>query len=269
MIEIRNLTARVRKAELLHDISCTIDDGQLVALLGPNGAGKTTLLKHLNGLMKPSSGSVLINGMDTRKTKTSVLAREVGFLFQNPDRQILCSTVYDELCFGLKHCDVAKTEWEERIQHAAADCSLSALLQEDPILLPRSLRQRVALASVLAVQTGILVLDEPTSAQDEKETQRLMKLVMQLVEKGRTVVLVSHDMELVARYADRVLVLIEGTLHADCPVGQFFNNTSLLEQASLKVPGLYRLASKLNLEPFSGKGFNASALADMIAGIPL
>jgi energy-coupling factor transport system ATP-binding protein len=245
MIRIENLSASIRKTPILSDIGASVGEGEFVALVGPNGAGKTTLLKHLNGLLKPTKGSVAIAGVDTRKTKTSELARLVGFLFQNPDQQILCMSVREEIRFGLKHTGVPRDEWDARMESAAAITGLSKKIDADPLLLTRSRRQRVALASVLATGPEILVLDEPTSAQDEVETTRVMEIAQGLVRAGKTVILVSHDMELVSRYATRALVLVGGKLVADLDPADLFADDELLERASLSKPGLHRLAESL------------------------
>ncbi len=266
MIRIENLSASIRKTPILSDIDARVGKGEFVALVGPNGAGKTTLLKHLNGLLKPTRGSVTIAGADTRKTKTSCLARRVGFLFQNPDQQILCMTVREEIRFGLKHTGVPKDEWDKRMESAAAVTGLAKKLDADPLLLTRSRRQRVALASVLATGPEILVLDEPTSAQDEVETTRVMEIAQGLVRAGKTVILVSHDMELVSRYATRALVLVGGKLVADLEPARLFADDDLLERASLSKPGLHRLAESLGYERDRAKGgpLSVRELADFV-----
>lgn len=271
MIRIENLSASMRKAEILSAISARVGAGEFVALVGPNGAGKTTLLKHLNGLLKPTAGTVTVGGADTKKTKTSELARRVGFLFQNPDQQILCATVREEISFGLKHCGVPKGEWATRIAGATAITGLSDKLDADPLLLTRSRRQRVALASVLATKPDILVLDEPTSAQDDAETRRVMEIALGLTKAGKTVILVSHDMELVARYATRVLVLVGGRLVADCAPDRLFADAQLLKKAALAKPGLHRLADALGFRAGDGGAvggdrarLSIAALADFV-----
>lgn len=247
MIQLSKVNTSIRKTEILHDVSFSVLPGEFVALVGPNGAGKTTLLKHLNGLIKPTSGTVTVCGIDTRRTKTSELARHVGFLFQNPDQQILCPTVREELRFGLKHCGIPKATWDERIEVAARMTDLSAKLDSDPLMLTRSRRQRVALASVLATDPEILVLDEPTSAQDERETQRIMDIARELRGRGKTIILVSHDMELVSTYADRVIVLIDGRIALDGEPGRVFSDRELLSRARLSMPSIYRMSAALNM----------------------
>jgi len=252
MIVASNLSATIRKRRILSGVSFSARGGEFIALVGPNGAGKTTLLKHLNGLLKPTEGSLTVCGQDTRKAKTATLARQVGFLFQNPDQQILCQTVREEIEFGLRHCGIAEAEWESRVAASASLVDLADKLDADPFLLTRSKRQRVALASVLATGPAVLVLDEPTSAQDEAETTRIMRIARDLTRDGRTVILVSHDMDLVAKYASRVLLLIDGRLEADCTPEELFARADLLERANLVAPGIYRLARALGYPAGNG-----------------
>lgn len=256
MIEVSRISTSLKKNRILNDVSFNVQAGEFIALVGPNGAGKTTLLKHFNGLLKPDSGSVTVCGQDTRKTKTSCLARRVGFLFQNPDQQILCQTVHAEIAFGLKYCGIPHAEWEDRIKESAALVGLADKLDADPILLTRSRRQRVALASVLATEPAILVLDEPTSAQDETETVRIMEIADAHVERGNTVFLVSHDIDLVARYAKRIILLVNGRIEADCSPADFFAQKDLLERANLVEPGIFALAGAL--------GYPASSIAESL-----
>lgn len=265
MIRLTHVSTSIKKKEILHDINIDIGSGEFVALVGPNGAGKTTLLKHLNGLLKPTRGSVEIAGADTRKAKTAELARRVGFLFQNPDQQILCQTVRAEIEFGLKHTGVPKDEWESRVASAAGLVALEEKLDDDPLLLTRSGRQRVALASVLATNPEILVLDEPTSAQDEIETTRVMEIAKGLAKRGATVILVSHDMELVARYASRAIVLVDGRIEADVTAAELFADEARLVRASLSMPGLFRLARAFSFD-LSMRELSVESLADFIEG---
>jgi len=264
MIQVRELVARAGAFEILKGIDLDIVPGEFVALLGPNGAGKTTLIKHFNGLRVPSAGSVVVDGMDTRRVKTSRLARSVGFLFQNPDHQIISNRVDDEIAFGLKQTGIPEAERGERVREAAATLGLAELLDADPFTLSRAFRQRVALASVLALRPKVLVLDEPTSSQDERGSTMIMEVARELNAGGTTVILVSHDMELVARYARRALVLVDGRLVADRSVHALFRDTQLLNAAGLSMPGAYRLAAALGIEPESGRQFLASTVVEAV-----
>ncbi len=264
MIHIEGLVARAGAFEILKGIDLDIGAGEFVALLGPNGAGKTTLIKHFNGLRVPSAGSVTVDGMDTRRVKTSRLARSVGFLFQNPDHQIISNRVDGEIAFGLKQTGISEPERGERVREAAAILGLEGLLDADPFTLSRALRQRVALASVLALRPKVLVLDEPTSSQDERGATMVMEIARELNAGGTTVIFVSHDMELVARYARRALVLVDGRILADRSVHALFRDTQLLNAAGLSMPGAYRLAAALGIEPEEGRQFVPTSVVEAV-----
>ena len=234
----------------VQDLSFHIGKGEFVAILGANGAGKTTTLKLIDGLIKPTQGRVLIGGRDTRETRVSQRARQVGFLFQNPDRQICQNTVREELLFGLR--TVRGDEGEEALQRRAdevlADFGFSG--EEEPFSLSRGQRQRVALASILAVEPDVLILDEPTTGLDYRECCHIMDRIVQMNRtKDVTVVMVCHDMEVVLDYARRALVMAGGRLLADGPVREIFRNTDVAEKASLLPPQIIGLALRL------GEGF--------------
>ncbi|MGI9951635.1 ATP-binding cassette domain-containing protein [Moorellaceae bacterium AZ2] len=227
--------------QVLQDISFRIKKGEFVALIGRNGSGKTTLLKHFNGLLKPTSGRLLIAGLDTARAKVAELARKVGFLFQNPDHQIFLPTVADEIAFGPKNLGLKGKEIEARVEEAAAQVGLTDCLDASPLKLGKGQRQRVALASVLAMRPDILVLDEPTTGQDYRQAREIMEIIKGLHRKGHTIVLVTHDMEIVARYAERALVLGEGRLLLEGPLTEVFSREDVLARAGLLPPSIVRL----------------------------
>ncbi|MEW8958087.1 MAG: ABC transporter ATP-binding protein [Moorella sp. (in: firmicutes)] len=235
--------------QALRGLSFHIQAGEFVAVIGQNGAGKTTLLKLLNGLLKPTSGRILIGGLDTARARVAELARKVGFLFQNPDHQIFLPTVREELAFGPKNLGLKGAALDDRVVEAAAAVGLTPYLDVNPRQLSKGQRQRVALASVLAMQPEVLVLDEPTTGQDYREALEIMKLVKRLHQQGRTILLVSHDMEMVARFAHRALVLGEGQLLLDGPVTAVFNREDVLAATGLVPPQVIQLA-----RPFQEQG---------------
>ncbi|HOV27978.1 MAG TPA: ATP-binding cassette domain-containing protein [Pseudobacteroides sp.] len=251
MIRINNLCYRYRNGNsVLKNLNINIKSGEFAAIIGQNGAGKTTLLKNLNGLLKPTEGQVLICGLDTSKTKTSVLAKKIGFLFQNPDHQIFCSTVFDEIAFGLKNTGISPNEIESMVYNAAKKVGLESYLKNDPFSLSKGQRQRVALASVLAMETDILVLDEPTTGQDYNEGLEIMEIVKELNAQGKTIVMVTHDMELVAKYAKRVIILMKGTVIEDGTTEEVLSKEESLAQSNLKPPQAYLLAKKFQKQGF-------------------
>lgn len=247
MISVRNVSFGYERGEnILKNLEFTIKKGEFVALIGENGAGKTTLLKHLNGLLKPSTGSIFINSLNAARTKTSVLAKHIGFLFQNPDHQIFCSTVWDEVAFGLKNVGVSVNEIEDRVRKSAKMVGIEPLLRSNPFCLSKGQRQRVALASILAMETEILVLDEPTTGQDYNEGIEVMEIIRQLNHKGKTVIIVTHDMELVARYAKRVIILQNGKIVEDGPTKHVMSKVEKLELSNLQPPQIFELAKKFH-----------------------
>ncbi|HAH62258.1 MAG TPA: ABC transporter ATP-binding protein [Treponema sp.] len=242
MILFDNVSFSYDTIPVLSDISFSVKKGEFISLIGENGSGKSTLLKLFNGLNKPASGTVNICGLDTRSAKTSELAAHVGFLFQNPDRQICCNTIREELNFGI-HTDPVRTESLMRTFGFNPD--------DSPFTLSRGQRQQIALASVIARNTGILVLDEPTTGLDYRECTSMMTYVQKLNrEEGKTIIMVSHDMEIVQDFSDRILVLAGGKLIADGPARTVLVDRTLLEQASLLPPQIADTALRL------GNGFS-------------
>ncbi len=263
MIHIEGLVARAGAFEILKGIDLDIGAGEFVALLGPNGAGKTTLIKHFNGLRVPSAGSVMVDGMDTRRVKTSRLARSVGFCSRPPITR-------SSRTGSTTRSPSASNRPAYPSRSAANACArrrrswASRALDADPFTLPRALRQRVALASVLALRPKVLVLDEPTSSQDERGATMVMEIARELNAGGTTVIFVSHDMELVARYARRALVLVDGRILADRSVHALFRDTQLLNAAGLSMPGAYRLAAALGIEPEEGRQFVPTSVVEAV-----
>lgn len=243
MITFNNVCFAYDKINILNNINFSIGKGEFVAIVGRNGAGKTTLMKLFNGLLKPTAGNVIITNLDTATSKTSELARHVGFLFQNPDRQICKNTVKDEIEFGLKCLFTDKNEIEERCNDTIKKFGLKS--EKDPFSLSRGERQKIALASVLALSPEILVLDEPTTGLDYRECMHIMEIISDLNKKGTTVIMVSHDMELVADFAQRVIVLEEGSLLKDNSCREVMLNPDILRKASLAPPQIVELAEKL------------------------
>lgn len=231
--------------EALKGVSLTINAGEFVAIMGQNGAGKTTFIKHFNGLLKPSKGTVRVNGVETTKTSVAALARNVGFVFQNPDNQLFSETVEDEIAFALKNFGFDKETIEQRITWALDLLSLSQYRKTSPFLLSGGERKRVALASVLAWDPETLVLDEPTIGQDHEQKEKLRQFVMQLQTKKKTVVMVTHDVEFVAECNPRVILMREGKIVADGIAKEILTNPKLLVESSIVLPQIAQVFTKL------------------------
>jgi energy-coupling factor transport system ATP-binding protein len=230
---------------VINNISLEIARGECLAIIGQNGAGKSTLAKHFNGLHRPVSGKVYVDGKDTAGMKVSTLARTVGYVFQNPDHQIFNDTVGREVAFGLKKLGLSRKEIEDRVAEALDAVGLTRHYQTYPFNLSKGQRQRVALASVLAMQTQVIVLDEPTTGQDYRESVQIMDLVEKLNENGHTIVFITHDMSLVARYSRRAVVLCQGEILADGSVKSIFSLPELLARTYLSPPQVTALAQGL------------------------
>ena len=244
----------------VQDVNFRIEKGEFVAILGANGAGKTTTVRLIDGLIKPTAGRVLIGGADTAVSSVSERARRVGFLFQNPDRQICKNTVREEILFGLK--TVRGEEGEDalnaRCEEVLRDFGFTG--DEEPFSLSRGQRQRVALASILAVEPEVLILDEPTTGLDYFECCHIMDRIRRMNEENKvTVIMVCHDMEVVLDYAQRALVMAGGKLLGDGPVREIFRNRALMEDASILPPQMIALSIHL------GEGFEKADSPDSIA----
>jgi energy-coupling factor transporter ATP-binding protein EcfA2 len=233
----------------LSDVSLTIASGEFVAIVGPNGSGKTTLGKHLNGLLKPSAGSVEVAGNDTRATPTPMLARVVGYLFQDPDHQIFAPTVREEVAFGPHVLGMSTEETAARAESALAAFGLLPLVDRPPATLGRGERRQVALAAVLASGPQLLVLDEPAGDLDAAGRRELMAVAHDFNAAGGAVILITHDLSLVCGHAPRSVVLTAGRLVYDGPTAELFRHdapaAAALEQAGLIAPPLAWLAARL------------------------
>lgn len=244
MIEFENVSASYDgELPILRDVSFRIPDGDFVAFVGTNGAGKSTTMRLINGLLKPSSGQVLIDGVPTTQLRTSQLAAKVGFLFQNPDRQICCSTVREELLFGFRAQGRADAEAEAKV-----DAMIERFGFDDgaePFLLNRGTRQLLALASIIVMEPPVVVLDEPTTGLDFRECVKVMDVVAELNARGTTVIMVCHDMEVVADYAKRVIAMTAGQVVADGETFAVLRDRDVLARTHLLPPQMVDVSLRL------------------------
>ncbi|MGN0078424.1 MAG: energy-coupling factor ABC transporter ATP-binding protein [Coriobacteriales bacterium] len=244
MIRFEHVSAAyTAETPILSDVSFTIEDGEFVAFVGTNGAGKSTTMRLINGLLKPTAGQVLIDGTPTTQLKTSELARRVGFLFQNPDRQICCNSVRDELEFGFKAQDALTSEARARVDAIIEEFGFDP--DAEPYLLNRGTRQLLALASIIVMEPPVIVLDEPTTGLDFRECQKVMEIVARLHREGKTIVMVCHDMEVVGDYAQRIVVMTRGELVAQGPTFQLLRDPEVLRRADLVPPQVVAVSMEL------------------------
>ena len=266
MIEFRDVHASYDgSAPILKGVSFTIRDGEFVAFVGTNGAGKSTTMRLMNGLLKPDAGQVLIDGVPTSDLRTSELARRVGFLFQNPDSQICCNTVREELLFGFKALGMEGPEADARVDALIEDFGFDP--NQDPFLMNRGARQLLALASIVVLAPPVVVLDEPTTGLDYRECVKVMDIVGRMHEGGATVIMVCHDMEVVADYAERCIVMSDGAVVDDGPTFEVLRNRATLERASLVPPQIVDVSLELTRLVPRLAGAKANTVDEMAAAI--
>lgn len=236
-IEAKNLSYIYSKGKpALQNVNIKIHKGEFIALIGKNGAGKTTFSKHLNGLYRPTDGEILINGKNISGIPTSELSREVGYVFQNPDHQIFAATVWDEVEFGLKNMSIGVEERNKRITDALEFVGLEGFRDRHPFMLGKGERQKLAVATILAMEPEILVIDEPTTGQDWDGTKRMMTMMEKLHMKGHTILAITHNMRLAAEYADRIIVFSNGRVVLDGTPENVFYQQEILKAASVTPP---------------------------------
>jgi energy-coupling factor transport system ATP-binding protein len=233
----------------LTDVSLAVDAGERVAIVGQNGSGKSTLVRHFNGLLRATEGRVLVRGRVVGRRHVAELAREVGISFQNPDRQIFAARVSHEVAVGARNLGAKRTEVDARVAEALEQVGLAGLSGANPYDLGLSQRKLLALASILAMATPVVILDEPTTGQDERGIARVSEIVASLAATGRTVVAISHDMRFVAEAFERVMVMGSGRLILDGPTAEVFSepNWPTLASTFLEPPFPARLGARLGL----------------------
>jgi energy-coupling factor transport system ATP-binding protein len=231
--------------EALQGVDMTIREGEFVAILGQNGSGKTTLAKHLNGLLKPTGGEVRVEGARTSDLSAAELGRRVGYAFQNPDHQIFEETILDEVAFGPKMLGIEPEQAGEQVRDALETVGLWERREEDPFMLTKGLRQKVAVASVLATRPRTIVMDEPTTGLDYGELKQMMSLVRRLNEEGHTIIMITHCIWIAAQYAHRTILMSGGRIIGDGPTRQVFAREDLLAEANIIPPQIVRFGNEL------------------------
>ncbi len=252
MLELSHITFRYGEGlpDILSDLSLSFDKGEFVAITGRNGAGKTTVTRLLTGLEKPVSGQILYGGQDVTREEPFQRSRFIGYVFQQPDRQMFMPTVREEVAFGPYQQGKRGAELDAAVEEAMKDTDILSLADEYPRILSRGDQQRVAIASALAMNTEYLVLDEPTSGQDGREKKRLMALMERLLAKGITIILVTHDMDIVARDCTRVVVIASKGVAFDGKPEELFSAAHRPEDWGLAYPPAVQLGRKLPGAPY-------------------
>ncbi|TET62551.1 ABC transporter ATP-binding protein [Candidatus Bathyarchaeota archaeon] len=247
MIEVKDVYFTYPNGvEALKGTSLTIKNGEFLALMGENGAGKTTLVKHFNGLLKPTKGNVFVDGVNTTKVSVAALARKVGFVFQNPDNQLFSETVEEEIAFALKNFGFKEKTIRKRVTWALNLLDLTRYRKTSPFMLSGGERKRVALASVLAWNPKILILDEPTIGQDYQQKEKLLQFILQMKAQRKTIIIVTHDVEFVAECKPRVLLMRQGKITADGEALEVLTNPEILTYTSIVPPQITQIFLQLS-----------------------
>lgn len=233
----------------LRNVSLKINGGELIAILGGNGAGKTTLVRHMNGLLKATHGAVTVFGKDTKTASCAELSKRVGIVFQNPSNQLFEQTVRKEIEFALKNFGISRDAVQERTNWALESFSLRQYAERAPMELSGGEKKRLCIALVLAWSPDILILDEPTVGQDSEQKDKLTHTIRLLLSQGKTVILVTHDVEFVWPLQPRVLVLTNGELIADGPSQTILGDSGILAKGNILPPQLVTLSRLMGIEP--------------------
>ncbi|HCC79328.1 MAG: hypothetical protein A2X25_06385 [Chloroflexi bacterium GWB2_49_20] len=246
LIEIKNVSFGYPNGRMvLQGIDLNIDSGDFLAIMGQNGAGKTTLAKHLNGLLKPNKGQVLVEGLDTQKESVAHLATRVGYVFQNPDHQIFSKTVGDELSFGPKNLGWSADRIEQAVQRALHDIEMEDRREAEPYFMGLAERKLIAIASVLIMEPHVLVLDEPATGADYNVALRIMRYISSLHDRGLTVIIITHDVSLAANYASRVIAMRDGAIKIAGSPESIFQQKELLNECNISLPEVAELSNTL------------------------
>lgn len=255
IIEVEHLCFSYdEEKKTLNDINVCIGRGERIAVLGENGAGKSTFFLNLNGVRVPESGSIRLYGAEIHKKNRSLLQKNVGIVFQDADNQIIASTVKAEVAFGPMNMGLSPEEVSERTRKAMEELELTGYAARPPHYLSGGEKKRVSIADILAMDTGIIIFDEPTASLDPASADMLEEVLAGLTEEGKTILLSTHDVDFAYRFADRVLVFSEGRIIADDTPDAVFKDLGLLAKAHLKQPVLMQVADLLYESGKLGKG---------------
>lgn len=251
IIELRDISYSYRnsKTEALKDVSLRIYAGEKVAFLGANGAGKSTLFRHLNGILKPNTGQILVHGEPISKKNISKVRQTVGIVFQNPDDQILAPTVEQDVAFGPVNMGLSEKEVDSRVREALELVSMTGLENRSPHHLSGGQKKRVAIAGILAMRPEVIVLDEPTAGLDPRGTENIMTVIEDMNrDLGITVILSTHDVDMVPLFADRVVLMHHGRIETQGTVKEIFKQPGLLEHVHLRMPRIAGVFELLRAE---------------------
>lgn len=251
MLEARNITFSYDDGtEALNNVNLKVDKGDIVALLGKNGAGKSTLFLHFNGILRPDKGEIIIDGEKLKYDKKSLIKfrQKVGLVFQNPDDQIFAPSVEEDVAFGPLNLKLPMEEVQKRVHEALERVGMVGFEKKAPHHLSGGQKKRVAIAGILAMKPEIMVFDEPTAGLDPKGASKIINLLKELNEQGITIIISTHDVDLVPQYANKVYVLHEGEIIGEGTAKDIFSNKELIDKANLELPIIANFFKKIESE---------------------
>ncbi|MDP2728452.1 MAG: ATP-binding cassette domain-containing protein [Dehalococcoidia bacterium] len=231
----------------LIDVNFQVRAGEKVAVVGPNGAGKSTLFLHFNGILSPTKGRVSVDGEEVSQSNLVAVRSKVGIVFQNPDDQIFAPNVAQDIAFGPRNLGLSEGEVQDRVRYVAEVLGIEGILHKSPHNLSGGQKKRVAIAGVLAMDTHILIFDEPTSGLDHGGVEDLMGTIEKLNIEGKTILISTHDMELVSAWADRIYVMNKGSIQTCGTPQEIFSDPELLKENQLKVPSVVQTYRELEV----------------------
>lgn len=251
MLEARNISYSYDDdSQALKNVSLKINDGEMAAILGKNGAGKSTLFLHFNGIHEPDDGEILIDGGKLKYNKKALIKcrQKVGIVFQNPDNQIFAPSVEEDVAFGPLNLKLPMDEVQNRVEEALKRVGMEGFEKKAPHHLSGGQKKRVAIAGILAMRPEIMILDEPTAGLDPQGAVKIMNLLSELNREGITIVISTHDVDLVSKYVNKIFVMADGEIIDEGTPKEIFSNEDLIEKANLKLPIISELFKALNDE---------------------
>ena len=250
IVEIRDLTFAYPDGTVaLENINLSLEEGSITALIGQNGCGKTTLSKLMNGILKPTSGSIMVGGLDVSAgCSIKELVLNIGYVFQNPDHQLFNSSVYDEIAYAPRNVGLSEEEVDARVREAAKIAGVrEEIFEESPMLVARGIRQRIAIASILSLRPKLVIVDEPTTGQDNRQSLEIMEFLKEMNRTtGNTVLIITHEMDIVAQYANRIIVMKKGAILMNGTPSEVFSQPERLMEGYVKPPLVTRIAQALD-----------------------
>ncbi len=245
--------------QALKNINLSVEEGEVLAIIGQNGSGKTTLVRHFNGLLKPTSGEIFLQGQSIADKSVGELSRTVGYVFQNPNHQLFCTSVREELEVGPTNFGFSPEEMKDRVEKTIELLGIDRFIDEHPLTLDYTSKKILTIASVLTFNPQIFIMDEPTGGLDEAGRVLLRKIIEKLRGAGHTVIMISHDMDFVAETMDRVIVMANARIVQDSNIQEAFKNEAVMKEAWIEPPQITQLGYEL-----FGRSFTAASVEEFV-----